>query len=107
MQFEGHKNVLNVACGKFASLLAETVKTEDQDDPLVRVKIPASAATIENILPAAYRRPITHLRSKPYAELAAAVELAHKLDLSTSLDLLTVYLEAQYGLYQCIRCARI
>jgi hypothetical protein len=95
VEYDAHQAVLKINCGNFSTLLGDTVKAEDQDDTLPRVSIPALSETIENILPAAYRRPINHLRHKPYEELAAAIELAHVLDLSTAMELLEVYLEAQ------------
>ena len=87
-----------MACGNFTSRLAEASKTAVQGreaGPLQCLSLPARSTTIENILPAAYRRPVHHLRPKPYGELIAALELAYYLDLSTSVELLAVYLEAQ------------
>lgn len=72
------------------------MKIEGQEGAnLPRVTLPASSSAIENVLPAAYHRPINHLRSKTYQELAAALELAHRLNLSTSIELLAVCMEAQ------------
>lgn len=72
------------------------MKIEGQESTnLPRVTLPAPSTAIGNVLPAAYHRPINHLRSKSYEELAAGLELAHKLNLSTSIELLAVYMEAQ------------
>ena len=66
-----------------------------EGDSLPRIPLFAHSRIVEMVLPLMYRGSPTALRTMPYADLVAALKLAHRLGLPMAVSCLAMFLEAQ------------
>lgn len=92
IEYPAHSNVLKLSCEAFEAMFEAATSDED----LPKIPLLADSATMEMILPLAYRKSAAALRSREYGELLEGTRLAHRLGMPMVLDLLSVFLEDQF-----------
>lgn len=66
-----------------------------QEEKLPRIPLLADSATIEMILPLAYRKSVGTLRKRSYDDLTAGLRFAHRFGMPIVVVMLPVFLEEQ------------